>query len=176
VKGKKALQGKKLTIIGNHFKSKGGDDPLFGVNWPPERETEYQRKGQAGVVRAFVDGLLAEDPNALVMVAGDLNDFHFGEPGEGVDHPLAILEGIGGGLPLTNLINLEKDAERYTYVYDGNSQVLDHILVSPGLLAYYVAADILHFIASFPVDLGEDAGTPLRASDHDAVEGRFSFK
>jgi predicted extracellular nuclease len=24
-------------------------------------------------------------------------------------------------------------AERYSYVYEGNSQVLDHILVSPGL-------------------------------------------
>lgn len=176
VKGKKDLQGEKLTIIGNHLKSKGGDDPLFGVHWPPERDTEYQRKGQASVVRAFVDAILAEDPDALVLVAGDMNDFQFGEPGEGEDHPLAILEGIYGGPPMTNLLNLEKDAERFTYVYDGNSQALDHMLVSPGLLAYLAAVDVLHFNASFPVDLEDDGSTQLRASDHDPLEGRFSFK
>jgi hypothetical protein len=124
------VEGKTLTIVGNHFKSKGGDDALFGVNWPPVRVTEVQRKIQAQVVRDFVRAILDADPDALVMVAGDLNDFPFGEPGEGADHPLAILEGMDGGLPLVNLVNLEKDDERFTYVYDGNSQVLDHMLVS----------------------------------------------
>jgi hypothetical protein len=32
-----------------------------------------------------------------------------------------------------------------------------------------------HFNASYPDVLGEDASTPLRASDHDPLEGRFSF-
>jgi predicted extracellular nuclease len=170
------FEGKEITIIGNHFKSKGGDDPLFGMNWPPYRVTEVQRKMQAQVVRDFVDTILDGDPDALVMVTGDLNDFQFGEPGEGPDHPIAILEGIGGGIPLTNLINLEKDAERWTYVYDGNSQVLDHMLVSPALFDLLVGTDVLHFNAGFPNDLGDDASTPLRASDHDALEGRFKIK
>jgi predicted extracellular nuclease len=51
---------------------------------------------------------------------------------------------------LTNLINEEKAAERYTFVFDGNSQVLDHILLSPALLGRWVAVDILHFNAGFP--------------------------
>jgi predicted extracellular nuclease len=167
------IEGKTITIIGNHFKSKGGDDPLFGVNWPPFRVTEIQRKGQATVVRAFVDTILDADPDALVMVTGDLNDFEFGEPGEGDDHPVAILEGIYGGVPLINLINMEKPAEAYTFLFDGNSQVLDHMLVSPALYEYVVAADILHFNASFLNDVGEDPSTTIRASDHDPVEGRF---
>jgi hypothetical protein len=171
-----AYRGHEITIVGNHFKSKGGDDPLFGVNWPPERITEYQRKGQAQVVRDFVNGILDADPDALVMVAGDLNDFQFGEPGEGDDHPLAILEGSGDEVPLTNLIHLEKAWERYTYLFDGNSQVLDHMLVSPALLEKMVAVDVLHFNAGFPDGLGGDASLPIRASDHDPLEGRFKFK
>ncbi|MEJ2555266.1 MAG: hypothetical protein P8186_03350 [Anaerolineae bacterium] len=170
------VEGRQITIVGNHFKSKSGDDPLFGVNWPPIRVTEMQRKAQARVVRDFVNSILDADPNALMMVAGDLNDFQFGEPGEGTDHPIAILEGIEGGAPLTDLVNLEKDDERYTYVFDGNSQVLDHMLVSPALYDLFAAVDILHFDAGFPSDLGEDAATPLRASDHDPLEGRFSLK
>jgi predicted extracellular nuclease len=175
------INGQTVTIIGNHFKSKGGDDPLYGINWPPFRATEIQRKGQARVVRDFVSGILDADPDALVMVTGDLNDFQFGEPGEneiGIEpgHPLSILEGGDGEVPLTNLLYMEKSAETFTFVFDGNSQVLDHMLVSPALLEMTVAADILHFNAGFPSDLGEDASTPLRASDHDPLEGRFKIK
>ncbi len=169
------VEGQTITIIGNHFKSKGGDDPLFGVNWPPIRNTEEQRKLQAQVVRGFVTAILDADPDAMVVVAGDLNDFQFGEPGEGDDHPLAILEGMGGEVPLTNLIMVEKDAERYTYVYDGNSQVLDHMLVSPALYERLVATDILHFDAGYPETLASDPTTPLGVSDHDPVEGRFAL-
>jgi predicted extracellular nuclease len=170
------VEGRQITIVGNHFKSKGGDDPLFGVNWPPIRITEVQRKAQASVVRDFVNSILDADPDALVMVTGDLNDFQFGEPGEDTDHPVAILEGGEGEVPLTNLLNLEKEAETFTYVYDGNSQVLDHMLVSPALFDLFVAVDILHFNAGFPSDLGEDESTTLRASDHDPLEGRFNLQ
>jgi predicted extracellular nuclease len=170
------VNGEMITIVGNHFKSKGGDDPLFGVNWPPIRVTEVQRKGQAGVVRDFVNTILDDDPNALVMVTGDLNDFAFSEPGEGPDNPVAILEGASGEVPLFNLLNLEKEPETYTFIFDGNSQVLDHMLVSPALLEMVQGADILHFNAGFPSDLGEDPRTPFRAADHDPLEGRFWIK
>jgi predicted extracellular nuclease len=175
------VEGQEITIIGNHFKSKGGDDPLYGVNWPAFRVTEIQRKGQARVVRDFASGILDADPDALVMVTGDLNDFQFGEPGENAigdepGHPLSILEGGAGEVPLINLLELEKPPEVYTFVFDSNSQVLDHMLVSPALLNYVVAADILHFNAGYPSDLGADPDTTLRASDHDPLEGRFTLE
>lgn len=167
------LEGHEVTIIGNHFKSKGGDDPLFGVNQPPIRVTEVQRKMQAQVVRDFVNDILDGAPNAKVIVTGDLNDFQFGEPGEGSDHPLAILEGGPGEVPFVNLIKLEKSAETFTFVFDGNSQVLDHMLISPGLWHHFQAVDILHFNAGFPSALGSVPDTTIRASDHDALEARF---
>jgi predicted extracellular nuclease len=175
--GKFLIEGEVVHIVGNHFKSKGGDTPIFGIIQPFERPTEVQRKMQAQAVRDFVDDtLLAGDPEAMVMVTGDLNDFQFGEPNEGPNDPVAILEGVGGGEPFTNLVNMEKEQERWTFLFDGNSQVLDHMLVNDALLAELVGTDILHFNAAFPNSLGSDPTTTLRASDHDAVEGRFRLK
>jgi predicted extracellular nuclease len=168
--------GQEITIVGNHFKSKSGDDPPFGVNDPFQRPTEVQRKMQAQVVRDYINLLFDENPNALVMVAGDLNDFQFSEPEEGPDHPVGILEGFGDEVPMYDLINSEKPAETFSYIFDGNSQVLDHMLVSPTLLNHVQASDILHFDASYPALLGGVDGTPIRSSDHDPVEGRFQFR
>ena len=170
------FNGKEITIIGNHFKSKGGDDPLFGVNWPPIRVTEVQRKLQAHVVRDFVNDLFAGDPDGNVIVTGDLNDFEFGEPGEGEDHPISIVEGSDSEIPLYNLINNVKKAQRYTYIFDGNSQVLDHMLVSPALNTNSTQVRILHFNASVPDAVGEDATTANRSSDHDPILATFKIK
>jgi predicted extracellular nuclease len=117
--------------------------------------------------------LLDADPAALVMVAGDLNDFPFGEPGEGPDHPLAILEGGPGEVPLGNLIGREQAQRAYTFVFDGNSQILDHVLVSPALLALFASVDILHFNAGFADRFRADPTTTLRWADHDPLETRF---
>ena len=38
-----------------------------------------------------------------------------------------------GSKALTDLPRTLPESERWTYVYDGNSQVLDHIFVSPAL-------------------------------------------
>jgi predicted extracellular nuclease len=173
--GKFMIDGETVHIVGNHFKSKGGDTPLFGIIQPFERPTEVQRKMQAQAVRDFVDDLLGVNPDARVMVTGDLNDFPFGEHGEGPDDPVAILEGVGGGEPFTNLINMEKQQETWTFLFDGNSQVLDHMFVKDSLMARLAGMDILHFNAAFPSLLGADPTTTLRASDHDAIEGRFDL-
>jgi predicted extracellular nuclease len=170
------ISGREITIVGNHFKSKSGDDPLYGVNWPPERITEEQRKAQAHVVRDFVNTLFAADRHALVMVAGDLNDFSFAEPGEGSDHPVAILEGSRREVRLTDLVDRESSRDRYTYIYDGNSQVLDHMLVSPELRDLLAGTDILHFNAAYPASVASDASTAIRSSDHDPIEGRFTLR
>ena len=165
-----------VWVIGNHFKSKSGDDPLYGVNQPPIRSTEEQRKLQARVVRDFVNTIFASDAAAKVMVTGDLNDFQFAEPGEGTDHPVGILEGVHGEIPLVNLVRFEHPAETFSFIFDGNSQVLDHMLVSPALLLHARGVDFLHFNASYPAVLSADPTTPIQSADHDPLEGRFQFK
>ena len=174
-----SLNGEPLIVVGNHFKSKFGDDPLYGVNWYPNRVTEVQRMAQAQVVRDYVDMLLDEDDYAMIMVTGDLNDFQFPELGgleTGQMHPVGIIEGEWGDIPMTNLLDFIRKPQKFTFVFDGNSQVLDHMLVSPALLDVKVGQNILHFNTSYPFSLNSDPSTPLVASDHDALEGRFRIK
>jgi uncharacterized protein len=116
-------RGDTVFAIANHFRSKGGDQPLFGRFQPPQRSSEDQRHPQARLVHDFVAEIAAVDRNAHMLVLGDLNDFEFSETTD-------IL--TAGGL-LLDLPRTLPDAERYTYVFDGNSQVLDHILISPSL-------------------------------------------
>ena len=147
-------RGKTIFAIANHFNSKGGDDSLFGRFQPPNRVTETQRHQQAQVVNSFVDSILALDATANVIVLGDLNDFEFSET-------LAILE---GGV-LDNLVLSLRRPERYTYVFEGNSQALDHILASRKLYRTLSAYDVVHVNAEFAD----------QASDHDPQVARFSL-
>ncbi|WP_307818138.1 endonuclease/exonuclease/phosphatase family protein [Janibacter endophyticus] len=94
------------------------------------RSSEADRHEQAKAVRGFVDDLLAVDPQAKVVVAGDVNDFEFSDTAELL---INTLEGSGANA-LTDLPRTLPEHMRWTYVYEGNSQVLDHILVSPSLV------------------------------------------
>ena len=167
--------GAPLYIFANKFKTKRGEDPRMSLNEQPVRKTEAQRKLQAKVVRHRVDAMLAEDPDALILVTGDLGDFQFPEPGETGEDPIGTLEGRGDEPRLTNLIDLETEAERFTYIFQGNSMAFTHMLVSPALLKLLAGTDVLHFNAGLPDVLQHDPTTPLRASDRDPVEGRFYF-
>ena len=155
--GEFMFNGRKIFVIANHFNSKGGDQPLFGHLQPPTRSSEVQRAQQATIVRAFVDSLLAADANANVVVLGDLNDFQFSDT-------LGILKG-SGATQLRVLLETLPVAERYSYVFEGNSQALDHILVSPNLFAALAGYDVAHVNAEFsPQD-----------SDHDPQLARFTL-
>jgi hypothetical protein len=113
-----------------------------------------QRLQQAQIVNDFVDSILAQDANARVIVLGDLNDFDYSSP-------LATLQGTPD--VLTNLYSTLGVAERYSYVFDGNSQALDHILASSSLFAKLTVFDPVHVNAEFA----------QQASDHDPLVARF---
>jgi predicted extracellular nuclease len=131
--------GRTVFAIANHFNSKGGDQPLFGHFQPPSRPSETQRHQQASVVRGFVDQILAVDPNAAVVVLGDLNDFEFSQTTD-------ILTAGGALVDLPRTLPL---AERYTYDYEGNSEVLDHVLLSTSLAGTGYGYDVVHVNSEF---------------------------
>jgi predicted extracellular nuclease len=107
-------------------------------------------------VNDFVDRILTVDPAANVIVLGDINDFEFSETVE-------ILE---GGV-LTTLMDTLPKAERYSYVFEGNSQVLDQILVSDNLLEVFaVDYDPVHVNSEFAD----------QASDHDPQVARLDLR
>jgi len=154
--GEFRMHGKKVFVIANHFSSKGGDEPLFGRFQPPIRVTETARHAQAQVVNDFVDRILTVDPAANVIVLGDINDFEFSET-------VNILE---GGV-LTTLMDTLPKPERYSYVFEGNSQVLDQILVSENLLDNFgIEYDPVHVNAEFAD----------QASDHDPQVARLDLR
>jgi uncharacterized protein len=146
-----------VFVIANHFTSKSGDDPLMGRFQPPVRDSEEQRHAQATAVRGFVDELLAADPSAYVVVAGDLNDFEFSETTD-------ILLG-SGDTALVDLPRTLPEGDRYSYVFEGNSQVLDHILISQAASAVH-EYDTVHINAEFPDQI----------SDHDPQVVRLSVR
>jgi predicted extracellular nuclease len=157
--GEFRARGKKLFVIANHWKSKTGDQPLFGRFQPPARATETQRKAEAEVVKDFVNEILALDPHANVIVLGDLNDFEFSET-------LTILE-ERGDFDLHTLIETLPQNERYSYVFEGNSQTLDHIVVSDNLFNHFpFDYDIVHVNSEFAD----------QASDHEPQVVRFDLR
>ncbi len=145
------VDGHQIIVVSNHFNSKGGDQPLFGVNQPPTLSSAEQRLGQAQAVGSFVASVLGINPNANVIVAGDLNDFQFADT-------LAPLYAAG----LVNLTNTLPEGERYTYNFEGNLQALDHMFVSPNLVAKgALVYDIVHANAEFSDQLSDHDPTLL---------------
>ncbi|MFQ3663771.1 MAG: Ig-like domain-containing protein, partial [Chloroflexaceae bacterium] len=153
--GEFRYNGQTLFVVNNHFNSKGGDQPLSGRFQPPTRFTEVQRHQQAQIVNDFVDSILAIDPNANIVVLGDLNDFQFSET-------LNIVKGTPGDVGTPVLFDLKLNqppGEQYTYIFEGNSQVLDSILVSRNLRDSGAQYDTVHVNTEF--------AAAANASDHD---------
>ncbi|MFJ8712893.1 endonuclease/exonuclease/phosphatase family protein [Streptomyces violaceus] len=121
--GEFAFRGRTVFVIANHFNSKGGDQGLTSQYQPPSRSSETQRHQQATLVNAFVKDVLDTQKNADVVTLGDINDFEFSRTAR-------LLEGRG---ELWSAIKSLPRNERYSYVYQGNSQVLDQILISPSI-------------------------------------------
>ena len=65
-------------------------------------------------------------------------------------------------------------AERYSYIYEGVSQLIDHILATPSLAEHLAWAQSVHVNADYPLPLPETED-PHRSSDHDPVIAVFQF-
>ncbi|MFH7599925.1 endonuclease/exonuclease/phosphatase family protein [Streptomyces racemochromogenes] len=149
--GEFVFRGRTVFVIANHFSSKGGDEGLTSQHQPPVRKSEDKRLLQAQAVNSFVKEIIAADKNADVLALGDINDFEFSNTAKALED---------GGALYSAIKSLPK-AERYSYVYQGNAQVLDQILISPAIKNY--AYDSVHINAEFSV----------QNSDHDPQVLRF---
>jgi predicted extracellular nuclease len=154
--GELRFMGRRLVVVNVHLVSKGGDDPIFGRRQPPQTGSTARRTEQAEAVTGFVGQVMAADPAAGVIVLGDFNDFESSEP-------LRVFETVG----LEDLVLRVPAEQRYTFVYVGNSQVLDHVLVG-GAPAADAEIDIVHVNADFP--------DSARASDHDPIVVRLALE
>ncbi|OQA42173.1 MAG: Endonuclease/Exonuclease/phosphatase family protein [Chloroflexi bacterium ADurb.Bin325] len=145
-RGDRALE---VRVVVNHLKSKRGDE---AANAP-------RRVQQA----AFVAGLLpAADAGAHAVALGDFNDLLASD----------TLAQFAGHVNLFAR-HIPPD-DRYTYIYEGRAEALDHFVATAGLDARYLAGGPVHINADFPEKLTPDA-TSRRSSDHDPLFVRFAF-
>ncbi len=158
--GEFTFNGQTVYLIVNHFSSRGGSGVLTQRFQPPLQSEQGRREEQGKVVNAFVDQLLAVNPNTNVVVLGDFNEFQFLPA-------LQYLKGnVNGETPvLTNLIETLPVQERYTYSFDGNAQALDYILASNAMSSKLDGFDAIHINAEFLDQL----------SDHDPSVARFTI-
>lgn len=155
------FRGVELLVINNHFVSRRGSTPLFGAAQPPLDPGARQRLEQAEFLSQHVKSLLAEDPDARIVVLGDLNALSFEEP-------LLRLAGDPENPQLEDLATLKlSPSERYSFNFEGNAELLDHLLLSQALLARASPEfDIVHL------------NSELRTapSDHDPLLASLAFE
>ncbi|MBB4980202.1 endonuclease/exonuclease/phosphatase family protein [Streptomyces nymphaeiformis] len=149
--GEFRFRGRTVIVVANHLSSKGGDESIVSHHQPPNRSSDARRLLQAQAVNAFVKDIEAVDKQADVLVVGDMNDFEFSGTTQAM---------TDGGALRPAMLSLP-ESERYSYVYQGNSQVLDQILTSPGV--HHFEYDSVHINAEFA---DQD-------SDHDPQVLRF---
>ncbi|MDQ2694359.1 MAG: endonuclease/exonuclease/phosphatase family protein [Pseudomonadota bacterium] len=132
-----------LFVINCHFKS------MRGTTRRETASAKKQRHAQAEVVHDFARRILTLQPQARLVLMGDLNDV----PGS------LTLRVLKGDL-LYNLTEDIRKKDRYTRRHGSQAQALDHVLVSQALRPGARVA-IPH--------VNVDSGDEFRASDHDPV-------
>lgn len=168
-----------LTVIVNHFKSKG----CRGAEGPNTEQGDGQ--GCWNPVRTAAAKAIANwasnDPTASgednVLVTGDLNAY-------AKEDPLRILTSAG----FQNLMARDEGEPRYSYVFDGESGTLDYALANSSLSEQVVEAHIWHANADEPRALDYNleyqtpeqqaslfSATPWRGSDHDPLLVDLTF-
>ena len=157
-----------LTVVVNHWRSKRGDESVNVVH----------RTLQAEHVASIVQARLDTDPDAHVVVLGDLNDFEASKPVETLRHGPEPADGAArepGHVLLWHAFDALPLLERYTYIFNGGSQTLDHLLLTPGLTPDFGGMAVAHINADFPIaQPGGTEGVPgdsavYGSSDHDPL-------
>lgn len=143
--------GQEVWLIINHWKSRVEDTNEIPYTLP-------RRSEQARFVAALGGELRAAHPGAALAILGDLNDLPGSPPLEALS--AARFANLLPGLP---------PGERYTYVYQGMSQPLDHILIDPAGAGGWFEVGAARIGADFPPSRGREADTPYRSSDHDPL-------
>lgn len=142
-----AVDGRDHTLFILHLKSKREG----------EAETAPRRLGQAAHLAALIDGRLNADPDARLILLGDLNDYEKSEP----------VQTLAADGRLANVLSAIPPEGRYSFIFGGAAQLLDGILVSPALAEQIAFVAIQHVNADYPDSLAANPGALYRATDHD---------
>src|SRR5262249_38490008 len=169
-----------VTVIVNHLRSLSGiDDPADGAR------VRAKRRAQAEFLASLIRDRQAADPNERIIVLGDFNAFQFNDGyvdvvGTVAGTPAPINQVVlpSSDIITSDLINITDQVaadQHYSFVFDGNAQTLDHILVTQNMLSRVARVEYAHSNADFPESLRNEPARPERVSDHDMSVAYFKL-
>ena len=130
---------------------------------------------QAELLAKFVVDRQTVNPDERIVVIGDFNAFQFndgyndligtlkGKPDKNVLAPAQNVSETG----LIDLVEYITVPNRYSYVFGGSAQVLDHILINKPARKSAAKFGYARLNADFPKVYANDETRPERVSDHD---------
>ena len=160
-----------VTVIVNHFKSKGGASSADVANKDRgDGQAAYNatRRDQALAIVNYIHAECA--PDQAVLVIGDLNAYS-------QEDPIDALR-AGGLIDLTEIDRDPNDSPHYSFIYYGQSGSLDHALATKPLAERVTAAKAWHINSDEPtaLDYNQEYNPPAlyqpdpyRSSDHDPL-------
>jgi predicted extracellular nuclease len=165
-----------LTLIAVHLLSLlDVADPAAGPR------ARAKRRAQAEAVARLAQEAQSRGP---VAVLGDFNAFPFNDGYVDVVGTIRGAPTPADRVALASPDLVEPDLfdaalalpppERYSYVFRGNAQQIDHILLSADLVPRLAAFGYARVNADHPDSLRNDASRPERVSDHDAPVAVFN--
>ncbi len=176
----------RVLVVVNHLRSFIDADLVAG-DGPRVRE---KRKKQAESTAGLLQELQTNNPSTPVISVGDYNAFQFSS---GLDDSVSVLKGNptpddqivvdqSPDLVDPNFFNLLDELpanERYSFVFEGTPQTLDHHLVNTAARARNTRIAVSRVNADFPEvpasAFASDAARPERNSDHDPVVSYYAL-
>lgn len=172
-----------VTVIGNHLLSLidiNDNDPGSNGYASNGERRRVKRAEQAAFTAALVEQFQQANPAERIVLLGDFNAFEFSD---GYVDVMGIITGREAAndavleyrdspvtVPLTNMTTLSAPEDRYSFSFEGNAQVLDHMVVNQALLdSAPVRIEHARINADFGIDNFGDETLALRSSDHDPV-------
>jgi uncharacterized repeat protein (TIGR01451 family) len=178
-----------FTVIVNHLRSLSSVDDDVTVNGTGTAGSRVRakRKAQAEFLANYIQSRQTADPNEKIITVGDMNAFRINDGyvdmigtilGTPSPDDQTVVPGDGADLVnpnQTDLVDMLTADQRYSYSFDGNAQVLDHVIVNPNAGAILSRFAYAREDADQPVKDYEDGNIPDRISDHDQPIGYFSL-
>jgi predicted extracellular nuclease len=167
-----------FTMVVNHLRSLLSiDDPVDGPR------VRAKREAQAEFLANLLQAHQAAGENVVSVC--DCNSFEFSDGyvdvlGTILGHPVPADQVVLASPDLvdpdfTDLVTTLPHDQQYSYDFNGSHQVLDHIVVSQGLLAKLSRFAIARNDADFPEVFRNDPNRPERVSDHDMPVAYFTL-
>jgi predicted extracellular nuclease len=169
-----------FTAVVNHMKSfLGFTDPKQLAN------VRMKKKLQAEYLARWVEDRQKANPEERIILLGDFNAFQFND---GVMDMIGTIKGKPSAKDtvliasedlvardLIDLVDAIAVGQRYSYVFDGNAQVLDHIIINEPLRRHISGFGFVRINADFPESMRNDDTRAERFSDHDPAVAYFSL-